>query len=94
MKISDEHYEEEYIVQCTQVILDGKRVKGEIVLENSEGYFMHVFGGAFMYISKDRNTCVYSSYIATEDNDRQDDEEFSFSDTELEVTCGLISNDK
>ena len=50
---------EKTLRQCTHLVINGKTLRGEILLQNSDGYFMRI-NNAFVFASKDGNTCIYS----------------------------------
>ncbi|HEY6527893.1 MAG TPA: hypothetical protein VIZ65_04300 [Cellvibrionaceae bacterium] len=73
----------EKLHQCTHLVINQKTLSGEILLQNSEGYFMRI-NNAFIYSSKDGKTCVYSQ-------DKQGpikaDDKHTFENAQLENFC-------
>jgi hypothetical protein len=76
---------DEKLHQCTHLVVNGKILRGEILLQNSEGYYMRI-NNAYVYASRDGKTCVYSQ-------DRKGpikaDEGFRFENEQLEKFCVL-----
>lgn len=60
VEINDEMTKQKAVWQCTQVVINGKKITGEIVLENQDSYFISQRDG-FLFIKKDGSNCVYST---------------------------------
>lgn len=83
-QVSTEILKSKYIRQCTQLTIKGKKIMGEVLLENSEGYFMHL-NKAFLYISKSKELCIYSKYEKSEVAEGQKD--FQFESSQIDDIC-------
>lgn len=59
---------------------------GEVLLENSEGYFMHL-NRAFLYISKNQEVCIYSKYEKSEVVKKEG--EFQFEASQIDNICDI-----
>ncbi|MGJ8682877.1 hypothetical protein [Paraglaciecola sp.] len=88
--LSEEMMTQKRIRQCTQVTIKGKKVMGEIVLENKDAYFIQQ-NSAFLYITKNGDNCVYSIHSETKDIGNR--EKFAFSDSSIKQLC-LGNDDK
>lgn len=75
--------------QCGQIVLRGKIFTGEVLLENNFAYFIH-HKHAFLYISKDGSTCIYSAYTKIDQNGEKqiDTATTKFDDKEILKLCG------
>ncbi|QLE83923.1 hypothetical protein FLM48_01755 [Shewanella sp. Scap07] len=80
-----EMLKEKHVRQCTQILINGKKIMGEIVLENASGYYIHR-NSSFVYVTKDGNSCLYS--IFEESDVAKSKEAFSFKDEALISFCG------
>ncbi len=82
--------EQEYVQQCTQIVIGGKTISGEIILENADGYFLKR-NQSFVFIQKDANACIYVKYYIKEEEEYKKASDISFTsvDSELEQFCGL-----
>ncbi|GGP68811.1 hypothetical protein [Shewanella saliphila] len=76
---------EEHIRQCTQILINGNKIMGEIVLENASGYYIHR-NRSFVYVAKDGKSCLYS--IFEKSDIAKTAEDFSFEDEGLSSFCG------
>lgn len=90
MVLSEEMMQLKHLRQCTQVTIKGKKVMGEIVLENKDAYFIQQ-NSAFLYITKNGENCVYS--IHSETKNVTDKDKFTFNDSSIKQLC-LWSDDK
>jgi len=82
--ISEEMLDNEYIRQCTQISIKGKTIMGEILLENSSGYFIH-HNKSFLYLSKNKDVCIYSKY--EESKSIKEVDKFNFDKSQLDEIC-------
>lgn len=82
--INKEMLEQEHLRQCTQITIKGKKVMGEVMLENKDAYFIRK-NNAFLYITKDGENCIYS--IFSKSNKVNKVEEFSFADNGITNMC-------
>lgn len=89
--LTEEMLKREYANQCTQIIINGKKIMGEVLLENSEGYFMHL-NRSFLYLSKDGNICIYSKYEKTDTI--KEIKDFEFKPSQIENICKNIKASK
>ena len=48
-----------YVRQCTHLVINKKLLKGRIMLGTQNGYYLRI-NGAFVYVSHDGKSCVYS----------------------------------
>ncbi|MDB2386170.1 hypothetical protein N9W21_02350 [Shewanella sp.] len=83
---STEMLKEKHIRQCTQILINGKKIMGEIVLENAKGYYIHR-NRSFVYAAKDGKSCLYS--IFEETDIAESTKGFSFKDETLSSFCGV-----
>ncbi|MDI4669402.1 hypothetical protein MKZ42_09050 [Pseudoalteromonas shioyasakiensis] len=82
--LTEKMMEQKLIRQCTQVTIKGKKIMGEIVLENKDAYFIQQ-NSSFLYITKNGNNCVYSIHSKTKDIENR--EKFSFDDSSIKQLC-------
>ena len=87
--LSEKMMEQKRIRQCTQVTIKGKKVMGEIVLENKDAYFIQQ-NSSFLYITKNGDNCVYSIHSETKDIENR--EKFAFDDSSIKQLCLGINN--
>lgn len=80
-----ETLKEKHIRQCTQILINGNKIMGEIVLENASGYYIHR-NRSFVYVAKDGKSCLYS--IFEKSDIAKSTEGFSFKDEALSSFCG------
>ncbi|MEC4728220.1 hypothetical protein HWQ46_22035 [Shewanella sp. D64] len=83
--VTTEMIKDKYIRQCTQILINGKKIMGEIVLENTKGYYIHR-NNSFVYAAKDGKSCFYSIFEKTEIV--KSTKNFTFKDEELSSFCG------
>ena len=88
VSVSEEHLKSERLHQCTQMRIKGKKIMGEIMLENDEGYVIRR-NSSFLYVSKSGQRCIYSIYEEVKDIEKPED--FAFSDEEIDALCGSES---
>jgi len=50
---------ESYVRQCTHVVINNKLLRGTVMLGTKDGYYLRI-NGAFVYISHDGKSCIYS----------------------------------
>lgn len=67
--------------QCTQIRIKGKTLQGKILLQNEDGYFMRL-NHAFIFISQDRERCIYAK-----DEEIKDIESFNFEKNKIDDFC-------
>ena len=86
--LSEESLQSSDIAQCTQILINGKRITGEVLLENSGGYFIKR-NSAFAFISKDGKRCVFRKYYTKARNNYAKVEDINFKelDKELDSFC-------
>jgi len=85
--LSEESLLSEDIAQCTQILINEKRITGEILLENGEGYFIKR-NSAFAFISKDGKRCVFRKYYTKARNNYAKVEDINFK----ELDSGELDN--
>lgn len=76
--LTDKMKKAERVHQCTQLYFRGKKLMGEVILENSEGYIIKR-NESFLYYSKDGTRCFYSKVILTNEKKYDISKEVNFS---------------
>lgn len=84
---TEEMYEKPFFRQCTQIQTKNNQIQGEILLENHEAYFVYQ-NDSFLYLKKDKVTCMSSKFLAT--NIVQDKDDLKFPDNESDKLCQSI----
>ena len=84
--ISKESSEQKYIRQCTHLRINGIEIRGDILLENSDAYFIHL-NESFLYIRKDGSVCASSKFKLSEDIENK--EIFEFEKNQTDKLCKL-----
>lgn len=80
-----------YTNQCTQITIKGKRVMGDVLLETGKGYFMHT-DKSFLFLSKDKEICIYSKYEKSDVVSAAED--FEFEASQIDDICAALKNVK
>ena len=84
---TEESIEQKYIRQCTQLKMNGETVMGDILLETSDAYFLHL-NKSFLYLKKDGNVCISSKFELTENI--KDIKSFKFEKDQTDDLCNAI----
>ena len=82
--VTDETLEKKFIRQCTHLKINGIIVKGDILLENSDAYFLHL-NESFFYIKKDGKVCISSKFKLREEV--KDVKKFEFQKDQSDRFC-------
>lgn len=85
--------ESRYVNQCTHFMIKGKMIRGDLVLENTNGYFLHL-NSSFLYVSKDGDTCIYSKYLKGSDAEQKlkADNKLEFEKDYIDSFCSKIAS--
>lgn len=75
-----------FIDQCSQISFNGKIIKGEILLESREGYFLRT-NTSFLYFNKDGTICISSKFVKRSDVSEIGINEFKFPVDETDSFC-------
>lgn len=87
--VSLDEYKNKYVHQCPHLKVRGKEVKGEIIFENQEAYYISVNDG-FLYMAKENDTCMYSKYELTELFKKSKEE--GFKKSQLDEICPMTNS--
>lgn len=82
--VSDLNQNGKFLNQCTQININGKKIRGEITLETKDSYFVKL-NESFLYITKDGKNCMYSKFVKRESVDAIDD--FEFPNSQVDDIC-------
>ena len=82
--ISEEASEQKYVRQCTQVKINGIKIRGDILLENNDAYFLHL-NESFLYVRKDGTVCASSKFKLSEEIENK--ETFEFEHSQVDSLC-------
>jgi hypothetical protein len=86
-EINSGRLNQEYIRQCTHLNINGVEIRGDILLENSDAYFLHL-DSSFLYVQKDGKVCASSKYVRT--NSIQHPLTFRFKKDQTDSICNSI----
>lgn len=94
-EFTDETFERKIVRQCSQLRYKGRKLMAKVVLERPDGRFYRT-NDAFVFISNDGNTCLYSGYLRQADIKGKSLEEVVFNNAHIEDFCvkGFIKNGK
>lgn len=76
-----------HIRQCTHLRINGIEIKGDILLENNDAFFLHLMS-SFLYYKKDGNVCISSKFKRSEDVENL--EKFEFMKDQTDILCNTI----
>ena len=79
------------IRNCTQLKINGTEILGNILLENSDAYFLHL-NQTFLYIRKDGTVCA--SYKYPLPKDVKNSGEAGFNEDQIDSLCNTIEHNK
>ena len=90
VSITKEILKNEIVRQCTQVVINNKKIMGEILLENSAGYFLKR-NDSFVFLKKDGQGCIYSKFVLTDELNVNNGNPYDFTkiDKELDKFCSM-----
>ena len=77
-----------FIRQCTHIVINGQKLVGRVLLENSSGYFMRLNSG-FIFTSKDGSICAFAK---DEMLDGLNLKTFEFAKGQIDKFCQIVEN--
>ncbi|ANB21526.1 hypothetical protein A6K25_09730 [Alteromonas stellipolaris] len=85
-QINDDTLKVDVVRQCTHLTIKGHEVTGRLVLERTDAFIFQT-NGAFIFISKTGEQCLYSGYLTKTDMDDKQLEDLNFENTQVRSMC-------
>lgn len=83
-EVTEKMMKQDYLRQCTQLTIKGRKLSAKVILERADGRFYQT-NEAFIFISNDGDTCMYSGFYKRKEGDEKED--VSFKSNQIQNFC-------